>query len=145
MICRSMVSRGLLLGLVGLAVGGCDSTGPDGPSGPGSFQAILISPSGDEGSAVFELTGGVGLGAVSTVGGEAFYEHSGGSTRVVVVRDDPGEIRFQIWTENLGRLPEVSVVQVADGENQLRASPASYSVQLSAEGNSSQNGLGGAP
>ena len=145
MIFRTVFSRGLVVGLLALTFAGCDSTGPDGP-GPGPLEATLISPSGGgEASAVFELTGGVGLGSVSMVGGEVFYQHFGGSTRIVAVRDDPGVIRFQIWTDDLGQLPEVRVIQVADGENQLRTALSSYSVQVAPAGLSSQNPLGGTP
>jgi hypothetical protein len=101
--------------------------------GPGFLLATLVSPLGNEASAVFELTGGVGLGTVSAPGGQVFYEHFGGSTRIIVVLNDPGEVRFRVRTEDVGQPPEVSVIQVADGENRLRTSLSGYTVRLTRE------------
>jgi len=134
-----------VLGLLLLASGACDSTGPDGPQGPGALMATLISPNGAEASAVFELTGGIDLSFVSTVGGEAFYQHSGGSSRIVVVLDDPGEIQFRVGTEDVGELPEVTVIQVADGANNLRASVSGYEVRVEGEKYSPGPGQGSQP
>lgn len=130
---KSFVSRLTVVGLLALNVGACDSLGPDEPKGPGSLLATLVSPMGNEASAVFELTGGVGLGSVSSFGGEVFYQHFGGSTRIVVVMNDPGEIRFKVWTEDVGQLPDVTVIQVADGEDQLRTSLSGYTVRFARE------------
>lgn len=131
------------LGLVALGVGGCDLLGPDGPKGPGTLTATLVSPNADDASAVLELTEGVGLGTISPMGGEVFYEHSLTSTRLVVVMDDPGQVRFQVRTENIGRLPEVRVIQVGNGDNQLRSSLSEYRVLFEREKDSSNKGRGG--
>ena len=112
------------------AAAACGDSGPSGPSGPGTFRADLLSPNGAEGAAVFELTGGLGLGDVSGSGGEVLYDHGSSATRVIVLLDDPGLIRFQIRTENVGSLPSVTVVQVADGDNALRESLSGYDIQL---------------
>jgi len=140
---KASVIRTAALGLLFSCVGACDFLGPDGPKGPGDLFATMVSPNGDEGSAVFELSGGVGLGTVSPVGGEVFYEHSGSSTRIAVVMDEPGEVRFQIRTENVGHLPDLTVIQVADGENDLRTSLSGYTVELTWEKDSSKKGWGG--
>lgn len=140
---KSVFSRVVVLGLFVLSVGGCDFLGPDGPEGPGVLLVTLVSPVGNEASAVFELTGGIGLGTVSPIGGEVLYQHYGGSTRVVVVMDEPGEVRFQVRTEDLGQLPEADVVQVADGENQLRISLSGYTVQVARSKEPSKEGWGG--
>jgi len=137
------VIRTVALGCLLFFAGACDFLGPDGPKGPGDLFATMVSPNGNEGSAVFELSGGVGLGTVSPVGGEVFYEHSGSSTRIAVIMDEPGEVRFQIRTENVGHLPEVTVIQVADGENDLRTSLSGYKVEFTWEEDSSKKGLGG--
>jgi hypothetical protein len=139
------ISLGALAALVLLATGACDSTGPDGPRGPGSFLATLVSPNGDEGSAVFELTGGVELGAVTGFGGEVFHQHFGGSTRVVVVLDQPGQISFRIGTGDVGEPPEAAVIQVADGENELRPSVAAYRVEITEVEAGSGSQMGGSP
>jgi hypothetical protein len=129
-------------GVALLLAAGCDSTGPGDGRGPGFITATLVSPAGSEGSAVFELTGGTGLGFVSSDGGETFYQHSAGSSRVVVVLDDPGVIRFQVGTGDFGDLPSVQVLQVADGQNQLRPSLTGYQVQVEGKKNS-PSGQGG--
>lgn len=132
-----------LLGLFLSGLVGCDVLGPDDQGGPGVFTLTLLSPYGEEGSAVFELTGGEGLGTVSPVGGEVFYRHGNGITKVVVVLDDPGEVRFRVRTEDVREDPTVRVVQVADGEDQLRPATSGYSVQLEKERDASRGGRGG--
>ena len=140
---KALVMRMAVLALLALGVAGCDLLGPDGPKGPGTLTASLVSPNGDEASAVFELTDGVGLGTVSPMGGQVFYEHSQNSSRIVVVMDDPGEVRFQVRTEDVGHLPDVTVIQVGSGENELRSSISGYSVLLTREKDSSKKGRGG--
>lgn len=125
---RRFVRAGALLAaLAAGAAGACDS-GLFGPSGSGVIQVSVTSPFGPEGAAVFELTGGVGLGPVTTVtnGGDTFFEHADGVSRVVVVLDEPGQLWFQVRTTDIGKLPTVRVVQVADGENRLRPSVDGY-------------------
>lgn len=123
-------------------IGACDLMGPDDPEGPGSFEVRLLSPNGLEGSAVVELIGGVGLGTVSPIGGEVLYEHTGVSTFVAIVLDEPGEIRFHVRTDNVGEIPEARVLQVADGANQLRRSVSGYEVAFTFEKDSSKKGRG---
>lgn len=134
---RSLV----VLGVLALGAGACDATGPGGPKGPGRITATLVSPHGSEASAVFELTGGTDLSFVSSDGGETFYQHSAGLSRVVVVLDDPGVIRFHVETEDVGDLPSVQVIQVADGRNELRSSFSAYGVLV--EGAKYSSGSGG--
>ena len=122
--------RAMAACLLVAAVAACGDSGPSGPSGPGTFRAEMISPHSADGAAVFELTGGVGLGDVTMSGGEVFYDRGPAGTQVIVLLDDPGQIRFQIRTENVGSLPSVTVVQVADGDNALRESLSGYHVQL---------------
>ena len=113
-----------------LAVGACDDLGPSGPRGPGAIHVDLVSPNGAEGSAVFEITGGAGFWAVTAHGAEVYYDLGLDATRVVVIMDTPGPIRFQLRTENLRKLPSVTVLQVADGNDQLRSSLSGYEVEL---------------
>jgi len=105
--------------------------------------ATLVSPNGDEGSAILELTGGSDLGTVSPLGGEVLYEHGPAATRIVVIMDEPGAVRFQVRTEDVGTLPAVSVIQVADGMNRLRGSLAGYQVRFTREKDPSRKGSGG--
>ena len=131
-----VLSAGILLTGIG-----CDSTGPGGPKGPGQITVTLSSPNGSEASAVFEITGGTDLGFVSAEGGETFHQHSLGSSRVVVILDEPGVIEFRVGTEDVGDLPAVQVIQVADGQNQLRSSVLGYEIHL--EGQKYTYGGGG--
>ena len=109
-----------------LALSSCDLLGPSGPSGPGWLHADLESPNGQEGSAVFELAGGRDLSTVSVDGGDVFYQQDGSTIRIVAVMDAAGPIRLQIRTEDVAKLPSVSVIQVADEENRLRNSLEGY-------------------
>jgi hypothetical protein len=133
---------GVLMLFLG-ALGACDSLGPEDQGGSGSLTVSLLSPNGAEGSAVFELTGGVGLSTVSPIGGEVLYQHFGGSSRVVVVMDDPGVVSFIVRTDDVQELPEVNLIQVASGANELRGSLEGYTVEFSAEKDSSKKGRGG--
>jgi hypothetical protein len=142
---RMTVARVAAVAGIVLAAGACDFLGPDCPSGPGSLIATLVSPNGHEASAVFEVTGGAGLGEVSTDGGEVFFQHLEDSSRVVVVMDAPGEIEFLIETDDIGRFPDVEAIQVADGRNELRASLSGYEVRVSREKDSSKEGSGDQP
>jgi len=112
---------------IGLA--SCD-LGLWGPSGPGVIEMTLISPYGPEGAAVLEFSDGVGLGVVASEFGDTFYEHHDDKTVAVVVLDEPGVIRFTVRTDDIGAIPSVTVVQVADGANQLRPSISDYTVEF---------------
>lgn len=125
------------------ALGACDSLGPEDKGGPGALTVSLLSPNGAEGSAVFELVGGLGLSTVSPVGGEVFYQHFGGSSRIVVVMDEPGEVRFIVRTDDVQELPAVNIIQVAGGGDELRGSLEGYTIEFSAEKDSSKKGRGG--
>jgi hypothetical protein len=122
--------RLLAMGAAILAVVSCDDLGPSGPRGPGTIHVDLVSPYGAEGSAVFEVVGRYPLGMVTATGGDVYYEHGTDATRVVVILDTPGTIGFRIQTENVRRLPQVTVIQVADGNDQLRGSLVGYEVEL---------------
>ena len=122
----------LLLFSLTFALLACQDLGPSTPKGPGSIHVDMESPNGAEGSAVFQISGGTGLGVVSSFGGEVFYDHNYGTevTLVVVVMDVPGEIQFKIRTANVRDLPTVSILQVADGNDVLRGSLEGYQVEL---------------
>jgi hypothetical protein len=101
-----------------------------GPGGPGVIRVTLASPYGPDGAAVLELTGGVGPSIVASELGDTFYEHGGGTTRVVVILHEPGQIEFTVRVEDVGARPSVTLVQVADGANRLRTSLSDYEVDL---------------
>lgn len=117
------------IALAAIVPAACDF-GLLGPSGSGVIEATLISPYGAKGAAVLELTGGVALGVVASEYGDTFYEHHGDTTRAVIVLDEAGSIRFTVRTEDIGKLPTVTVIQVAGGDNRLRADVSGYEVEF---------------
>jgi hypothetical protein len=78
------------------------------------------------------MTGGTGLGEVTSFGGEVFYNHDYGSenSRVVVILDAPGQIQFKIRTSDVGELPQITLTQVADGNDDLRGSLGGYQIEM---------------
>jgi hypothetical protein len=142
MRCRGKVRKAALAGLMVLALGACESMGPEEKGGPGFLTATLHSPKGAEGSAVFQLEDGVDLGLVSASGGEVFYQHAGASSRVVVVLDEPGEVQFQVHTGDRSEPPRVTVLQVADESDDLRPSLDGYTVDLTSVKGSASGALG---
>ena len=107
----------------------CEST-PVAPTGPGELEAALISPHGDEGSVVLELTG-AGIGQVTAIQGQAYTLPTGSGIRVVVILNNPGEIKLSIAVDDVASVPAASVIEVADGANVLRPSTTGYSVEFS--------------
>jgi len=97
---------------------------------PGDLVVRLVSPNGSEGAAVLQTTDG-GITEIAVAAGlQAFHWTEGGLTRIVLLRDEAGEIRFVISVEDQNRPPQLEIVEVADGANRLRASLAGYSVQI---------------
>ena len=107
----------------------CESTPVD-PTGPGELEAALISPNGDEGSAVLELAG-AGIGQVTGIQGQAYTLPSGSDIRVVIILNNPGQIKLNIAVDDVASVPAVAVIEVADGANVLRSSTTGYSVEFS--------------
>ena len=107
---------------------GCDSTPVD-VAGPGTLDAVLISPNGAEGAAVLQLIG-PGLGQVTATEGNVFAEHGSDGVRLVIVLDQPGDIKFRIAVDDVGDFPAWEVIEVADGANELRASTSGYSMEF---------------
>jgi hypothetical protein len=112
-----------------LALAACDEGGTGVPAG-GEYRAVLQSPNGAEGAAAFELEGG---GVRSVAGGEGtrvFMQPAAGGTRVIAVREPAGPIEFTLTLAPGSKLPQARVVEVADGQDQPRASLAGYRVTL---------------
>ena len=108
-------------------------TGDDGsgaPRDPLVRLATVESPNGAEGAAVVELAGDVAADVSADDGSEAFAESALGVTRVVVVRAAPGALRFRLRLPAGATPPTARVIEVADGDNRLRASVAGYSVRF---------------
>ncbi len=115
---------------VALAFLSCGDEPSAPPPGPGDLVVSLISPNGAEGAALFETTD-AGIVGVTAEGGEAYHFQAGGTGRVVVILEVPGEVRFTMNVAERSRPPELSVVEVADGNNRLRGDTSGYTVALS--------------
>ncbi len=104
---------GTLLGLIA-----CD-TEPAGPSGPGALKVTLRSLfRQDAGAAVVELIGS-GIDSVSAIDGDLFLSRNDDAVRVVVLRDQPGQIEFLIHVDDRSTPPVAHLIEVADSSNQL--------------------------
>lgn len=96
---------------------------------PGVVTARLVSPNGDEGALYASLVGS-GILGVSALDGQTFSHVRGDTVSVVVVRGAPGELRFAVEVADVTRLPGVTVLEVADGDNRLRSDTHLYAVEL---------------
>jgi hypothetical protein len=104
----------------------CDSTRPD---GPGTLTAVVTSPNGAEGAAVLDIEGTVeSVTANSNV--SLYLTPSGQATRAILVRLTPGELSMKVSLPDVSRTPQITVVEVADGDNKLRPSVSGYHVEL---------------
>lgn len=111
--------RPALVLLALLALGGCSDTPPASPV-PREMVGVLVSPSGPEGAALVVLSGG-GFDQVAPDPGTTLFTASSGlASRMLLVRSEPGEIRFRVRLEDERKPPRVSIAEVADGENVLR-------------------------
>lgn len=119
---RSMLIVATLAGLVA-----CSDEGP--VSGPGTVTATLTSPNGADGAALIVLSG-EGLGEVSSVEPtEAFASTDDGSTRIILINQDGGELTFRIALADTTLLPRAVIHQVAAPNDTLR-SVTGYSVDF---------------
>jgi hypothetical protein len=90
----------------------------------------VVSPNGAEGSALVSFFG-PGIGNVSSPEGRVFSERVGDTVRVVVAADTPGELRFMVAVADTTAPPQGTVLQVADGDDQLRSTAAGYELDFS--------------
>ena len=112
-------------------VSGCtdDPVVPSG--GPAQFQVTVISPNGPEGAVLIEIDH-TGLGPITVLGGSAFSQERGDVTRLVIVLTDPGQVAFLMRVDDAAVLPTAKVLEVADGDNELRTSVNGYRVDFNA-------------
>lgn len=119
----------VLLAAAALAIASACGSDAGEPRPSLTYAVELDSPNGDEGAAVFELEGDVA--AVRAPAGSRVMTNDVGSvTRVIVVRDEPGAIAFEIDLAERGVAPDVSVVEVSGPDDALRPSTGSYSVSV---------------
>jgi hypothetical protein len=109
---------------------GC-SDAPPAPPVSSYRAAVLQSPSGAEGAAVLEVDGAP-FQEIRADGSEVHYGTDGAVTRIVVLRADPGEIRFRVRMDPASPDPQVRVLQVAAPDDALRPDLAGYHVRFMA-------------
>ena len=124
---RRCLAKHVLTTVLTLALAACSSDGTA-PKGPGEFRAVVVSPDGDLGAAVLELGG---VADLTPVAGRAFTQRNGDVLRVVIVLDEPGQIEFRIRLADPAGQPAATIVEVADGDNQVPESISGYRVEFS--------------
>ena len=115
------------LAVAALLTAGCENSNES--SGPGPLSAVLVSPNGNEGAAVLDVTGTVE--SVSTPSGvSAYTTPSANGLRIVLVRLDAGSLSMTLKVADISQPPSLSVVEVAGPDNALRQSLAGYRVEI---------------
>ena len=117
----------LVCALSAALVSACDSDDPA-PT-PGVLTATLVSPNGPEGSAHVRLLG-EGIVEVRSLDARTFSHVQGDTVNVVVVRDQPGDLRFLVALADTTRVPSAAVLEVAGGDDRLRANVQTYRLEL---------------
>jgi hypothetical protein len=124
-------AKGLLAAAAALAFLACGDDGPsEPPPGAGDLVVHLISPHDSEGAAVFE-TSGAGIAGVDCDGCDAYHNRVNGTSRIVVLMEQPGQLRFTMSVADRQSPPELQVIEVADPSNQVRDDVSLYAVGYS--------------
>jgi hypothetical protein len=110
------------------------SDSPGGPGGEGEMVVRLVSPSAAEGAALLEVSAAEVLEVSAPAGVTVFAHPLGERLRIGVLRDDPGELRFQALVRDVRDPPAIAVIEVAGPDNALRPSVAEYEVRLTRVG-----------
>ena len=106
---------------------GCGDVAP--VSAPGPLTATVESPNGAEGAVLLHLVGG-GISFLEPLTGDLYTSVLGDTTKVLVLLDIPGEIAFRLNVTDTTQPPVTTVLQVSDGQNEVRASLAEYRVRF---------------
>lgn len=121
--------RPLALLLLFVLVAGCS----DDPSGPGTIQGRVESA--DAIGAVWLEVQGEGVEGFRPGPDTRVFGARAGSSpdtwRVVVVGEEPGELRFEIEVEDVAVLPSAVVLSAADGQNHVLEVLTGVDVRLS--------------
>jgi hypothetical protein len=121
----------LLVAAAALAFAACGDDGPsEPPPGAGDLLVHLISPFGAEGAAVFE-TSDAGITGVDCDACDVYHNRVDGTSRIVVLMDGLGELRFTMNVADRQSPPELQVIEVADPSNQARDDVSLYAVGYS--------------
>jgi hypothetical protein len=99
------------------------------PGGPGTMTATLVSPTGPEGGVLVHLIGN-GATSITAPVGDLFTSVSGDTVKVLLLREDPGELAFGFSLPDTTRQPTVRIQQVTGGDNQLRSGLSSYTLRI---------------
>ena len=118
----------LLLAPLSLTACGGDDGPIDIPGGPGTVSLTLESPNGPEGGVLVHLIGNGATNVTSAVG-DLFTSVSGDTVKVLLLRQDPGELGFSFTLPDTTRRPGIQIQQVTGGDNQLRANLSTYSMR----------------
>ena len=112
-----------------LALAACDggSDGTGAATEGGEYIAALVSPNGPEGGAILEMSGG-GVEEVVAASATLFRQPVTGGQRLMLIRDAPGRVEFRVRMAAGSAPPTVRVVQVVDGDDNVRASTDGYEV-----------------
>ena len=94
-----------------------------------TLTATVESPNGAEGAALIRLVG-AGVAFVEPLTGDLHTSVVGDTTKVLVVLDTPGDVAFRLNVADTTLTPVATLLQVADGQNELRAGLLEYSVRF---------------
>lgn len=119
--------RSILFLLALLAASACDGGGTGAALDGGEYIAALQSPHGDEGGAMLEMTTG-GVEDVSASSATLFRQPISDGVRLMLIRESAGRVEFRVVMAPGHELPTVRVVQVVDGDDNVRASTEGYQV-----------------
>jgi hypothetical protein len=123
-------SAACALAIACLLAAACDDAPPEPQPVPGDLDVTLVSPNGSEGAAVLQ-TEDEGIVGISVEEGlQVFHWTEGGLTRIVLLLDDVGEVRFRMNVTDVNRPPQLELVEVSDGSNRLRSSLEGYEIAL---------------
>jgi hypothetical protein len=95
----------------------------------GLLTATLVSPNGAEGAAWLTLFG-EGIVEVRALDARTFSNVRGDTVDVVIVRDQPGDLRFLVSVADTTHQPGVAVLEVAGGDDELRGGLQGYRVEM---------------
>lgn len=117
----------LLVLAILLTACGDDTPAPE----PGQVVVSLVSPSGPEGGAVFDVSG-ESITSAESGASTVFVRQVEGRTRIILVREPAGALEFVLDVENIHQPPTVEMVEVAGPDDELRSSLSGYRVDVEA-------------
>lgn len=114
-------------------LGACDS-GPTGGGGPGTLKVVLSSPNATDDAILIRLDGPDMSDVVVSGAGRTAYVRTVSATRIVVAivgSVSSGEqLRFDVPDTKRSADYLATVIEVSDATNTLRATPATYTLQV---------------